>query len=259
MLARKHGQLLEEVRPASRQPVHEHDRLPVRLRRAELDRVDRRAVDGHPALVRAPVDVQPRRAPDGPWPRPRRPGSQRALDRGGTIRAQNLPLAGRPWPARGEGDRDGAPVQPGSPAPTGRRRSACSRRTSADAIAPSARGGPTDRPQELARWAASRGSRRGTSARGRCAATSPTSPAGALPRAPRRASWPLLRALFNGLREHGHIRQNPGELVSTPRRGRHLPRVLSAARPGACSTRSPRRARSSCATARCSSSPTRAG
>jgi len=35
------------------------------------------------------------------------------------------------------------------------------------------------------------------------------------------------RALFKSLREHGHIQQNPGELVSTPRRGRHLPRVLS--------------------------------
>ncbi|HUH81442.1 MAG TPA: tyrosine recombinase XerC [Solirubrobacteraceae bacterium] len=40
------------------------------------------------------------------------------------------------------------------------------------------------------------------------------------------------RALFNGLREHGHIRQNPGELVSTPRRGRHLPRVLSSREAG---------------------------
>ncbi len=41
-----------------------------------------------------------------------------------------------------------------------------------------------------------------------------------------------VRALFNGLREHGHIRQNPGELVSTPRRGRHLPRVLSSREAG---------------------------
>ncbi len=40
------------------------------------------------------------------------------------------------------------------------------------------------------------------------------------------------RALFNGLREHGHIEQNPGELVSTPRRGRHLPRVLSSRETG---------------------------
>jgi len=40
------------------------------------------------------------------------------------------------------------------------------------------------------------------------------------------------RALFNSLREHGHIRQNPGELVSTPRRGRHLPRVLSSREAG---------------------------
>ena len=67
------------------------------------------------------------------------------------------------------------------------------------------------------------------------------------------------RALFDSQREHGHIQHNPAELVSTPRRGRHLPRVLSAARPAGCSTRSPPPARSSCATARCSSWPTRAG
>ena len=37
-----------------------------------------------------------------------------------------------------------------------------------------------------------------------------------------------LRALFASQREHGHITQNPADLVSTPRRGEHLPRVLSA-------------------------------
>ncbi len=37
-----------------------------------------------------------------------------------------------------------------------------------------------------------------------------------------------LRALFASQREHGRIAQNPAELVSTPRRGSHLPRVLSA-------------------------------
>jgi site-specific recombinase XerD len=37
-----------------------------------------------------------------------------------------------------------------------------------------------------------------------------------------------LRALFASQREHGHIAQNPADLVSTPRRGSHLPRVLSA-------------------------------
>jgi integrase/recombinase XerC/integrase/recombinase XerD len=37
-----------------------------------------------------------------------------------------------------------------------------------------------------------------------------------------------LRALFSSLREHGRIAQNPAELVSTPRRGSDLPRVLSA-------------------------------
>ena len=37
-----------------------------------------------------------------------------------------------------------------------------------------------------------------------------------------------LRALFASQREHGRISQNPAELVSTPRRPSHLPRVLSA-------------------------------
>jgi site-specific recombinase XerD len=37
-----------------------------------------------------------------------------------------------------------------------------------------------------------------------------------------------LRALFASQREHGHISQNPADLVSTPRRASHLPRVLSA-------------------------------
>ncbi len=37
-----------------------------------------------------------------------------------------------------------------------------------------------------------------------------------------------LRALFSSQREHGAIAQNPADLVSTPRRGTHLPRVLSA-------------------------------
>jgi site-specific recombinase XerD len=37
-----------------------------------------------------------------------------------------------------------------------------------------------------------------------------------------------LRALFASQREHGHISHNPADLVSTPRRGSHLPRVLSA-------------------------------
>jgi site-specific recombinase XerD len=37
-----------------------------------------------------------------------------------------------------------------------------------------------------------------------------------------------LRALFKSQREHGLISQNPADLVSTPRRPSHLPRVLSA-------------------------------
>jgi site-specific recombinase XerD len=37
-----------------------------------------------------------------------------------------------------------------------------------------------------------------------------------------------VRALFASQREHGRIAENPADLVSTPRRGAHLPRVLSA-------------------------------
>src|SRR5271154_3886981 len=36
-----------------------------------------------------------------------------------------------------------------------------------------------------------------------------------------------LRALFRSQREHGHIAQNPADLVSTPRQPSRLPRVLS--------------------------------
>jgi site-specific recombinase XerD len=37
-----------------------------------------------------------------------------------------------------------------------------------------------------------------------------------------------MRALFSSQREHGAITENPADLVSTPRRPSHLPRVLSA-------------------------------
>jgi len=37
-----------------------------------------------------------------------------------------------------------------------------------------------------------------------------------------------IRSLYASLREHGEIASNPADLVSTPRRGDHLPRVLSA-------------------------------
>ncbi|HEX4837566.1 MAG TPA: tyrosine recombinase XerC [Solirubrobacteraceae bacterium] len=35
-----------------------------------------------------------------------------------------------------------------------------------------------------------------------------------------------IRALFRSQREHGHIEQSPADLLATPRRGSHLPRVL---------------------------------
>ncbi len=37
-----------------------------------------------------------------------------------------------------------------------------------------------------------------------------------------------IRALFRSLREHGLIEQNPADLLATPRRSSHLPRVLKA-------------------------------
>lgn len=37
-----------------------------------------------------------------------------------------------------------------------------------------------------------------------------------------------IRALFRSQREHGHIEQSPADLISTPRRGSYLPRVLKA-------------------------------
>jgi site-specific recombinase XerD len=37
-----------------------------------------------------------------------------------------------------------------------------------------------------------------------------------------------IRALFRSQREHGHIEQSPADLLSTPRRGSYLPRVLKA-------------------------------
>jgi site-specific recombinase XerD len=37
-----------------------------------------------------------------------------------------------------------------------------------------------------------------------------------------------IRALFRSLREHGRVEQNPADLLPTPRRASHLPRVLKA-------------------------------
>ena len=81
-----------------------------------------------------------------------------------------------------------------------------------------------------------------------------------------------LRALFASQREHGLIAQNPADLVSTPRRSSYLPRVLKAkeaaklldsigarGRAGNRSRRAGWVGHSFNATARCSSSPIRAG
>ena len=86
---------------------------------------------------------------------------------------------------------------------------------------------------QFARWAISRGmAPQGVDAkavRRYIAHLSERAPAGAAA-APSTSARKLaaLRALFASQREHGHISQNPADLVSTPRRGSHLPRVLSA-------------------------------
>ncbi len=86
--------------------------------------------------------------------------------------------------------------------------------------------------QELARWAASEGlSPRDIGPREVRRYVAHLSRDGLAPSSSAR-KLAAARALFNALREHGHIEQNPGELVSTPRRGRHLPRVLSSRETG---------------------------
>jgi integrase/recombinase XerC/integrase/recombinase XerD len=86
--------------------------------------------------------------------------------------------------------------------------------------------------EELARWAASQGlAPRDIGPREVRRYVAHLSRGGSAPSTSAR-KLAAARALFNGLREHGHIGQNPGELVSTPRRGRHLPRVLSSREAG---------------------------
>jgi site-specific recombinase XerD len=58
----------------------------------------------------------------------------------------------------------------------------------------------------------------------------PTGPGAAPSTAARKLA--ALRALFASQREHGLIANNPADLVSTPRRSSHLPRVLSAREAG---------------------------
>ena len=67
-----------------------------------------------------------------------------------------------------------------------------------------------------------------------------------------------LRALYRVLRERGEIAQSPAELLTLPKRPRTLPHVLHRrASSRRSSMRSAARRRLTCATARCSSSPTR--
>jgi site-specific recombinase XerD len=90
---------------------------------------------------------------------------------------------------------------------------------------------------QFARWADARGLAPKTvdakAVRRYIAYLSECSP-GAVSAAPSTAARKLaaLRALFSSQREHGVIAHNPADLVSTPRRSSHLPRVLSAREAG---------------------------
>ena len=109
----------------------------------------------------------------------------------------------------------------------------------------------------LVRRARARARRR--SARRSCAATWRASPRPALAPATCARKLASLRALFESPREHGLIAQNPADLVATPRRAAHLPRVLSAREAARLLDGIPAGgARWRRATGRCSSSPTRA-
>ena len=114
------------------------------------------------------------------------------------------------------------------------------------------------------------------SARVTCAAMSRCSPKSNAAASTTARKLAALRALFASQREHGLIAQNPADLVSTPRRSSYLPRVLKAREAaklldsigaGGLGGQSIRAGgvtagwagHSFNATARCSSSPTRAG
>jgi len=82
--------------------------------------------------------------------------------------------------------------------------------------------------QGFARWASSRGWAPGeVSAKEVRRYVAELSARGAAARTTAR-KLAAIRALFASQREHGLIGENPAELVSTPRRPSHLPRVLSA-------------------------------
>ena len=68
-----------------------------------------------------------------------------------------------------------------------------------------------------------------------------------------------LRGLFRALGRARRARREPRRAADAPKRAQRLPRVLKPTRSRRCSTGSRRRRRWSCATARCSSSPTPRG
>jgi site-specific recombinase XerD len=82
--------------------------------------------------------------------------------------------------------------------------------------------------EQFAHWAGARGAEPGTiDSKAVRRYIAQLSERGAAPSTSAR-KLAALRALFTSLREHGQIDENPADLVSTPRRPSHLPRVLSA-------------------------------
>jgi integrase/recombinase XerC/integrase/recombinase XerD len=82
--------------------------------------------------------------------------------------------------------------------------------------------------EQFARWSGARGSEPGAvDAKHVRRYVAHLSERGAAPSTSAR-KLAAVRALFASQREHGEIAENPADLVSTPRRGSHLPRVLSA-------------------------------
>ena len=66
-----------------------------------------------------------------------------------------------------------------------------------------------------------------------------------------------IRTFYRHMVERGELEANPAELVSSPKKDAYLPRVLKPDEVAELLERIPARRRSTCATARCSSWPTR--
>ena len=249
VIAGQHRELLEEVRPAARTA---RARTPAAGRSAppagaELDRVDdlRRppSASAGARASRRPATASARPARRPPPPRPGSgpiAGSSRR-----SSQRQNLAASRRSAPRHVAAAKVLRMAVAGPRSPARRRlagrRSSCSRRTSAGATAPRARGRAYRADlAELARWADAQGlAPRDIGPREVRRYVAHLSRARLRARAPRRASWPRPGRCSTSLREHGHIAAEPRPSSSRPRGARATCRACSArARPAVCSTRS---------------------